>query len=255
MTQRDKSPEGSADRPAVVLVRPQMGENIGAAARAMFNFGLTELRLVAPRDGWPNAKAEAMAAGALEVVQAAEIYPSTKEALADFNYVIATTARGREVSKPVMTPGRTAQELHARHGAGSRTALLFGAEASGLENDDVALADVMVTIPANPAFSSLNLGQAVLLLAYEWMRAGDETAPVQLDRRGYVPAPRGDLTHLFDHLEATLTRSGFLRPPEKAPVMMRNIKAMLTRADFSDQEVRTLRGIITSLERLDVPKN
>ncbi len=254
MAGTDKSRAAPSDGPAVVLVRPQMGENIGAAARAMFNFGLSELRLVAPRDGWPNDKAETMAAGAAEVVHAASVFPDTRAAVADCTFVVATTARNRDLSKPVMTPARAAEEMRDRHQAGEKVAYLYGAERSGLDNEDVALADVLVTIPANPRFASLNLGQAVLLLSYEWMKTADETPPMQLDRRGHVPASRDDLVHLFDHLEDVLTHSGFLRPPEKAPVMMRNIKAMLMRGAFSDQEVRTLRGIIKSLELLEPPK-
>ncbi len=235
--------------PAVVLVKPQMGENIGAAARAMFNFSLTELLLVAPRDGWPNAKAIAMAAGAAKVAEAAQVFDSTKSALSGFQYVIACTARDRDMAKPAFTPERAAQELRARHEAGQKVALVFGAEASGLENEDISLMDAILTIPANPEFSSLNLGQAVLLCGYEWMKAADQTAPESRGRGEATPASREALVQLFEHLEEALIHSNFLMLEEKRPAMVQNIRAMLMRAELTEQEVRTWRGMIKSLQR------
>ena len=235
----------------MILVRPQMGENIGAAARAMYNFGLTELALVAPRDGWPNEKAIAMAAGAAKVAEAATVHGDTKSALGSLNYVIACTARDRDMAKPAFTPKRAAQELRARVAAGQKVGLMFGAEAAGLENEDINLADAILTIPANPAFSSLNLGQAVLLCSYEWMKAADQTSPETRGRGEAAPASRAALTLLFEHLEEALIHSNFLMIEEKRPAMIQNIRAMLMRAELTDQEVRTWRGMIKSLERAE----
>jgi len=253
MTETDTQPDPWTGGPAVILVRPQMGENIGAAARAMFNFGLTELRLTAPRDGWPNEAALAMAAGAEDVARAAEVFDDLPGAIADLSYVVATTARGRDMAKPVFSPSDAARELRRRHASGEKVGMLFGAERSGLSNDDVALADAVVTIPANPAYSSLNLGQAVLLLSYEWMRSGAAPELPQTGRGEAAPAIKAELVGLFEHLEEALVRSGFLGIKEKRPAMVRNLRAMLGRAELTDQEVRTLRGIIVSLERYGKP--
>jgi len=252
-TDRTKDPWQGG--PAVILVEPQLGENIGAAARAMFNFGLTDLRLVNPRDGWPNEAAFAMAAGAEEVARAAALHPDLKSAIGDLSFVVATTARGRDLAKPVLSPAEAAEALRRRSDAGEAVGLLFGGERSGLSNDDVAIADAVVTIPANPAFSSLNLGQAVLLLSYEWMKAGALPELPSAARGDTRPATKDELIGLFEHLEASLVRSGFLGIEEKRPGMVRNLRAMLTRADLTDQEVRTLRGIIVSLERYGNPGN
>jgi len=253
MAGTDKRQDPWEGGPAVILVKPQMGENIGAAARAMFNFGLTDLRLTAPRDGWPNEAAFAMAAGAEEVARAATVHDSLGGAIADLTYVVATTARGRDMAKPVLAPHEAAEELRRRHEAGEKVGLLFGGERSGLSNDDIAVADAAVTIPANPAFSSLNLGQAVLLLSYEWMRSGQAPELPSSGRGDAQPATKAELLGLFEHLEEALVRSGFLGIEEKRPGMVRNLRAMLTRAELTDQEVRTLRGIIVSLERAEPP--
>lgn len=255
MAGTDTSKEGWNGGPAVVLVRPQMGENIGAAARAMFNFGLTDLRLTEPRDGWPNEAAFAMAAGAEEVARAAKVYDGLPEALADLHFTIATTARGRDLAKPTLLPHEAVAELRRRTARGEQVGMLFGGERSGLSNDDVALADAVVTIPANPAFSSLNLGQAVLLLSYEWMQAGGEGVADPTGREEALPATKEELVGLFEHLEDALVRSGFLGIEEKRPGMVRNLRTMLTRAELTDQEVRTLRGIIVSLERSGTREN
>lgn len=169
--------------PAIILVNPQMGENIGAAARAMLNFGITGLRLVNPRDGWPSAQAEAMSVGALEKMPPVQVFDSTEEALADCHYVYATTARPRDMTKPVFTAKGAARDMHERQAQGQKIGILFGAERSGLDNDDVALAHAVLTIPANPDFTSLNLGQGVLLVAYEWLQTIDETPALQKSAR------------------------------------------------------------------------
>lgn len=249
MAGTDSTRDAVADGPVVVLVRPQLGENIGAAARAMLNFGLTRLCLVAPRDGWPDPKAGAMASGAGRILDEARVFASAEEAIADLQFVLAATARDRAVLKPIRAPREAAGELRARHGAGQRVGLLFGAERSGLTNDEIALADEVLTVPANPAFSSLNLAQAVLLVGYEWFLSGVGDVARQEEWAGAEPARRADVLRLFEHLEGALDRSGFLYPPEKRPSMVLNLRALLHRAQLTDQEVRTLRGVIASLER------
>ncbi len=235
--------------PAIILSHPQLGENIGAAARAMKNFGLSDLRLVAPRDGWPNEKASVMAAGATGILETARVFATAEEALADLHLVYATTARERGFTKPVLTPAAAAARLHEASAAGSRSGILFGGERSGLDNEEVSLATAIVSIPTD-TFASLNLGQAVLLLGYEWFKSADATPPERLDHGPLArPATREEMFHLFAHLEDELLKSNFLYPPDKAHAMMRNIRAMLTRADFTDHEVRTLRGMIVALVR------
>jgi tRNA/rRNA methyltransferase len=235
--------------PAVVLSHPQLGENIGASARAMKNFGLSELRLVAPRAGWPNPRAHAAAVGAADLVEAAKVFPTTRGALADFHYVLATTARERGIPREILTPVEAAARLRAVCARGDKCALLFGNERVGLDNDEISLADAVVTIPTTD-FSSLNLGQAVLLLCYEWFRAADDTAPARLRHYHHQrPPTREELYALFDHLDRELTQSGFLYPPDKHDHMMRAIRASIHRAHFSYQEVQTLRGMIVALTK------
>lgn len=231
--------------PLVVLVRPQLGENIGAAARAMLNFGLEDMRLVAPRDGWPSEAARAMASGAVEVIDGAVVFESLEAALADCQFVCATTARDREMEKPVLEPAVAVGALGVRRDAGERVALVFGPERAGLTNDELTFADVLVTIPANPAFASFNLAQAVLLLGYEWFRARHGAS--RPAREGSPPATKAELFALFAHLEAELDQAGFLFPPAKRPAMVRNLRNMLQRAGFTEQDVRTLRGVIVAL--------
>lgn len=233
--------------PAIILSHPQLGENIGAAARAMANFGLADLRLVAPRDRWPNKKADAMAANAGHVVAAARVYESVAAAAKDLKLLFATTARDRKVAKPVLTPAEAAKRLRAAAKRGLPTGLLFGPERAGLENDDLSLADAVVTIPTAPDYASLNLAQAVLLMGYEWYLAGDKTPTERIDHGIGKPATREELFALFKHLEDELDRAGFLYPPHKKPAMVRNLRAMLHRAALTDQEVRTLRGVVTAL--------
>ncbi|MFQ5562143.1 MAG: RNA methyltransferase [Parvularculaceae bacterium] len=234
--------------PVFVLVEPQMGENIGAAARAMLNFGVSGLRLVNPRDGWPNPKAGAMAAGASIVIDQAEIFSSLDAAIADRQYVIAATARRRELPTPVLAPAEAAQELAKRIGAGQRCAVLFGGERNGLSSGDIARADAILSVPVNPSFSSINLAQAAAIVAYEWFLASVAAREAGVrPAREPAPAGRDDLEHLFDHLEAELDAAGYFFPPEKAPQMKRNLRAAFSRAGFTEPEVRSLHGVVKAL--------
>lgn len=233
--------------PAVILVRPQLGENIGMVARAMLNCGLSELRLVRPRDGWPSPKAEAAASGALDLLKSVELFPSTKAAIADLHRVYATTARPRGMIKPIVTPAQAAEELRAELAAGRKAGLLFGPERSGLVNDDIALADAVLSVPLNPAFASLNLAQAVLLIGHAWFLADDATPPRYLETNGGVPATKAQLVNFFERLEAALDETGFLFPPEKRPVMVRNLRSMFLRMAPTESEVNTLHGIVVAL--------
>ncbi len=250
-TDRSRRAVSAADpeAPAVVLVEPQLGENIGAAARAMLNFGLTDLRLVAPRGDWPNRKAVATASGAEAVLDGARMFSDTETALGDIRHVLATTARTRDMVKPVLTPRTAARRLRDYRRAGERAALLFGREKSGLQNDDAARAEALVIVPANPAYSSINLAQAVLLIGYEWYQVDPavESGEDRLVRKGAHAATQQEIRDLFVHLEAELDDCGFLYPPDKRPRMVRNIRNIFTRAGLTDQEVRTLRGIIAGL--------
>lgn len=246
--------------PAIILIAPQLGENIGAAARAMANFGLSDLRLVAPRSGWPNAAARANAVGADWIIDAARLHDTAASAVAELNFVLATTARARDMTKPVLTPEGAVAEMRRRIGLGEACGVLFGPEKSGLTNDHLALADAIVTAPVNPAFASLNLAQAVLLVAYEWLK---QARPGELGRRtphdGPVrpglrlkrtrPAERAELLGFFEHLERELDAAGFLRPPAKRPSMVLAIRNLFMRMGATEQDVRTLRGIVSALVR------
>ena len=232
-------------KPVIVLVRPQLGENIGKAARAMLNFGLTEMRLVSPRDGWPNPSAGPAAAGADVVLEKALVFETLAEAVADCSHVYATTVRKRGVTKPVLTPEQAAKDIVAAPG---RSALVFGPERSGLETDDVALARAIVTAPINPEFGSLNLAQAVAINAYEWRQTVLDQPPAVF-REGPPPADQAQITGLFEHLEDELETAGFFHPPEKKPAMVRNLRVALGRARLTDQEARTFRGVITALSK------
>ncbi len=232
--------------PAIVLVEPQLGENIGAVARVMLNFGLTDLRLVAPRDGWPNEKATAMASGAARVIEAARVVAATGEALAAAQFVAAMTARPRESLTPVLTPEEAARAMKARVDRGEACALLLGPERTGLSNDDVARADAIVAIPVNPAFASLNLAQAACVFAYEWAKADGYAAPPS-DLETAAPANRAEFEGLIGHLFAELDRQRYFYPPEKRPIQQRKLRAALMRAGLTEGEVRTLRGVIKAL--------
>ncbi|HEV2598144.1 RNA methyltransferase [Sphingopyxis sp.] len=239
-------------QPVIVLVRPQLGENIGKAARAMLNFGLTELRLVAPRDGWPNPDAGPAASGADVVLADARVFDTLADAVADCTTIYATTVRKRGVTKPVLTPEAAAREVHASAG---RSAYVFGPERSGLETDDVTLAHKIVTVPINPEFASLNLAQAVILLAYEWSKhvpSGVEggialASPpeVPLD----PPAPHGELEEFIQHLVRDLDASGYFFPPERKEMTLRTLRTALTKTGWSYNDIRMMHGIVTSLGR------
>jgi len=231
------------DQPVIILVRPQLGENIGKAARAMLNFGLTRMRLVAPRDGWPNPAAGPAASGADIVLDRAGVFDRLEDAIADLTQVHATTVRPREMAKPVLTPAAAVARMgRAPGGAG----ILFGAERSGLDNDEVALADSILTVPVNPDFSSLNLAQAVILVAQEWFRAGDDTPPVVTHRDG-PPATKDDLQGLYDQLESDLEARGYFRSEARKPVQIRALRTLFQNTGLTEQEVRTLRGVFKAL--------
>lgn len=225
-----------------------MGENIGATARAMLNFGFTGLRLAAPRDGWPNPKAAAMAAGASLVIDQAQVYATIDEAIADCHYVLATTARPRELATPVMTPAEAAQNLKERIGKKQRCAVLFGGERSGLTSDDVARADGIISIPANPAFASINLAQAALIIAYEWGQCVETINERDLGA-DCNPAVRSEVQHFLRRLEQSLEEANYFFPAEKSDGMKRNLRAAISRAGFTKNEIHTLHGVVKALVR------
>lgn len=240
-------------KPIIVLVRPQLGENIGKAARAMLNFGLTEMRIVNPRDGWPNPSAGPAAAGADIVLDQAKIFDTTADAVADCEHVYATTVRKRGVTKPVVGPDDAARLITSKPG---RHAILFGREASGLETEDVALARYILTVAINPEFGSLNLAQAVILCAYEWSRitreAGDAGADLvqpTAEEDDLPPAPQDELDGLIDHFEALLAPRGYFLPEARAEATRRTLRSVLTKPGWNHLEVRTLRGILSTLSR------
>ena len=234
--------------PCVILKDAQLAENIGAAARVMANFGLSELRLVSPRDGWPQARAWASASGADWPLDGARVFERLEDALADLNLVLATTARPREAVLPVFSPREGAAELRAAAAAGGACGLLFGGERAGLEADDIALCQGVVTAPVDERFRSLNLAQAVALAAYEWRMSAAPTAPAGFDDAP-APAEQAAVMGLFEQLEGELDLAGFFHPPEKRPSMVRNLRVALGRARLTDQEVRTLRGVVTALSK------
>nr|WP_152434535.1 RNA methyltransferase [Erythrobacter sp. THAF29] len=238
--------------PVIVLVRPQLGENIGKAARAMLNFGLSEMRLVKPRDGWPNPSAGPAAAGADFILDNAKVFETTAEAVADCQHIYATTVRKRGVTKPVVGPDEAARLMHTKKG---RHAILFGREASGLETEDVALARHILTVPINPEFGSLNLAQAVILAAYEWSRVGRERNEDQglvqptAEEEQLPPAPQDELDGLIGHFEKLLAPRGYFLPQSRADATRRTLRSVLTKPGWNHLEVRTLRGILSTLER------
>jgi len=276
MSGTDTSVKSLGGGPVVILVDPQLGQNIGMVARAMLNCGLEELRLVRPRDGWPNSAAESAASGAGVVLEQTRLFDTTAEAVADLTRVYAATARPRGMITPVVTPRQAAAELRAvqaegtgaedtgaqetgaeetgaeETGAGrTRAGVMFGPERSGLVNDDIALADTVLSVPLNPAFASLNLAQAVFVVGYEWLIAGSEAdsgAPGrELSLAATRPATKAELIGLFERLEAALDARGFLYPAEKRPTMVRNLRNLFQRAQLTEQEVRTLHGIVSLL--------
>ncbi len=233
--------------PVVILVEPQLGENIGSAVRAMGNFGLTRLRIVNPREGWPNPKAVTFASGADRILDNAEIFPDLRAALADLNFVAAATARERGMQKTVLGADAVAVETAARIAGGEQVGLVFGRERTGLYTEEVSLADVILTLPVNPAFASLNLGMAVAVVAYEWFKlASDGALPFQMPDR-YPIADKADLLAFFDHLERELDAALFFRSPEKRPVTTRNIRNIFHRVGLTRQDVATLHGMVAAL--------
>jgi tRNA/rRNA methyltransferase len=258
---RPKRMSGQGDElpsPTLILVRPQLADNIGMVARAMANFGLDDLRLVDPRDGWPNEKARAAASGANYIIDAARAFPTLEKAIGDLNFVCGTTARQRDLAKPVLTPEQAAQEIGRRMTAGQCCGVLFGPERAGLETDEVAVADAIVMAPVNPKFASLNVAQAVLLMSYEWLKETkrgtlgrvttyEHALEPGLQTRGSPPATKEELIGFFEHLEAELDRRGFFNPPHKRQTVVRNVRTMFSRMNATEQEVRTLRGIVATL--------
>jgi tRNA/rRNA methyltransferase len=228
--------------PVIVLVRPQLGANIGKAARAMLNFGLSELRLVAPRDGWPNPEAGPAASGADVVLESAQVFASTAEAIADCSQVYASTVRRRDLVLPVVDPRAMASGIVANAG---RCAILFGPERSGLETEDVALANAIVTVPINPDFGSLNLAQAVILLAYEWSRSQELAQPTV--REAEPAAAHEELEGLIGQLDAALGAKGYFHPPERTQATRNTLRTILTKPGWSSREVQALRGVIRAL--------
>ena len=236
--------------PVFILIRPQMGENIGAAARAMLNFSLSTLRLVDPRDGWPNPKAVAMASGAAgKVLDHAGVFDTTAEAIADCDFVFATTARGRELTKPIYTPEAAMAEARARIAAGQRVGVMFGPERTGLENDDIIRANAIITVPVNPEFFSLNLAQAMLLTAYEFARQGSAAPAIDPGLAGAEMATALEIEKLGDHYEDRLEQAGFFFPEGKAPMMKRNLRNMWSRFGLTRADVQTLHGMLRQLLR------
>jgi len=233
--------------PVVILVRPQLAENIGAAARAMANGGLFHLRLVAPRDGWPQEKAWRMASGADRILDAATLHETLAEAVADLQRVFATCPRPRHVVIETMTARAGASALREAAARGLRSGLLFGPERAGLLADDLAHADTLIQVPLNPAFNSMNLAQAVMVAAYEWWQAADATPPARLVTNETRIATKAQLENFFRHLVAELDACGFLRNAQKRPGMVRNIRALFQRGEVTEQELRTLHGIVTEL--------
>ncbi|RLQ88082.1 RNA methyltransferase [Notoacmeibacter ruber] len=239
--------DNASFKPAIILVEPQLGDNIGMVARAMANFGLADLRLVTPRDGWPNERARATASKADHVIDAARVFDDLPSAIADLNFVLATTARQRDGHKEVLGPVEACQKIAGLGEGGSRSGILFGRERWGLNNEEVGQADAIVTFPVDPAFASLNIAQAVLLMAYELARGRSDrpnfSAP---DRR---PAEKQVLNAMFDWLEPALDQRGYFRTEQKKPKMMENLRAVLTRPGFSADEIAVLRGVFTALDR------
>ncbi len=239
-----------AEGPAIILVEPQLGENIGMVARAMANFGLAELRLVNPRDGWPNEKARSAASKADHVIDGTKVYETLEEAIVDLNFVYATTARERYGFKPVRSPVVACQTLQQKFKAGEKTGVLFGRERWGLTNEEVALADEIVTFPVNPAFASLNIAQAVLLMSYEWMKCGmEDHSETLFDAVEQSPSTKEQVFGMFEHLEEALDARNYFHPPAKKPRMIDNLRAVLTRRAFTEQEISVFRGVINSLDR------
>ena len=247
-------PSEATQPPCVILCGPQMGENIGACARAMKNCGLSDLRLVDPRDGWPNPAANAMAAHAEDIVEAATVFTTLEEAVADLSYTYATTARSRDQVKPVFTARGFASDARARSHKGQKLGLLFGREREGLWNSEISLSSAMITVPLNPGNTSLNIGQAVLLVGYEWWTAADETPAQILESSGADPASQQMLDNFLTRLISDLDERSFLAIPEKRDRMIRNVRNIFQRNDLTENEINTLHGIFSFLKGQGVPR-
>jgi len=232
----------SPPKPVIVLVRPQLGQNIGKAARAMLNFGLTEMRLVAPRDGWPNPDAGPAASGADVVLERAQVFDTAQAAIADCSTVFASTVRRRDLVMPVVAPQDMAESIAS---STSRSAILFGPERSGLETEEAALANAIVTVPINPEFASLNLAQAVILLAYEWSKRSELASPTRKELED--PAPHGEIEGLIGQLDAELVAKGYFHPPSRTQATRNTIRTIFTKTGWSSREVKAVRGIIRAL--------
>lgn len=245
-----KTPQDIPLAPVIILVGPQLGENIGMCARAMLNCAVTELRIVNPRDGWPNPAAVSAAAGATDVLDQAKLYTSTKDAAADLEFVLATTARSREMVKDIYSTDAAAKEIRQRNAGGvQKCGILFGPERAGLENDDVVLANAILNIPLNPGFSSLNLAQAVLLSCFSWLSASNPFQPEAIiaEMGDTSPAKKNEIEMLMAHLEDELVKGNFFRSPDQKPTILRNIRNFFFRAAPTQQDVRTLHGIVACL--------
>jgi len=240
---------GDTAQPSFVLVRPQMGENIGAAARAMWNFGLDRMVVVAPRDGWPNPAADAMASGAGRLLDEARLVADLPEAVGEDHFVMATTARVRDLTKPVLSPEEAMRQAADRLARGERVSVLFGPERAGLENDDIARANALINVPVNPEFPSLNLAQCVLLCGYEWRRATQEVMPERVDLAGTVWATQHEIEALSGHYEERLGEAGFFFPEEKAQSMKTNLRNMWSRMPLTRADVQMLHGVLRQMVR------
>lgn len=249
MSGTDKTKELITGGPIIILVEPQLGENIGMVARAMANFGLSELRIVNPRDGWPSEKAIAAASKADHVISSTKVFDTIEQAVSDMNWLMATTARQRDMLKPVLAPDTAANTARIRMDRGEKLGILFGRERWGLNNEEVALADEIVTFPVNPAFASLNIAQAVLLMSYEWMRSSIDEGETRFSSPEAAPAKRESLIGLTNHIEAALDDAKYFYPPEKREQMVLNIRNIFSHAGLREQEIQTLRGVVAALER------
>ncbi len=241
--------EGLPPAPSVILIGTQLGENIGTTARAMLNFGLFDLRLVRPKCGWPNVKALKACSGATEVLNKVRLYETTDEATADLERVLATTARPRDLPKPVVTAAEAGRDLRFAMAGGQKAGILFGPERTGLSNDDLIYADAVLSVPLNPSYSSLNLAQAVLLVAYEWFQAGDPDRPKPSTTQTRRPATKGELQGLLSHVAEELDETNFFRTPDRRQSMLQTIKLVIQRANLREPDIHLLRGMIKALAR------
>ena len=246
--------EAAFGSPVIILVGAQLGENVGTAARAMQNFGLTDLRLVRPKCGWPNVKALNAASGATEVLNRVQLFDRVEDAAADLHRLYATTARTRDLAKPVVTAREAAREARAALARGESVGILFGPERTGLSNDELVYADAVLRVPVNPQFFSLNLAQAVLLVAYEWFQAADPAPARREARPAGRPATKGELDQLLDHLVSELDAADFFRTPDRRQSMARALRLIFARADLHEPDVHLLRGVIKQLARSRRPR-